>query len=255
MVPLSHWGLIMIRNVAIFTTSLLFVAGCAANNGFKTTQNYAPANFKVADVYVNMTDGVDNSKRIRKLMKNAGLNTAKVYNSTMRSVKAEYPLEIEVTDINYRDPKSTAVSGDRTYIRYTATLREESSGAVYRSLPVTYYYVATGALNTNEAKQMAEKNMIRISIKNAFAKLYGMESIPRSVQTHFNTADIFANPNAVQKPAVKPAQKAPQQIALAPTPQPVAATPAPEVIVAPDEAIIEPTSTDGGPTVLKCAVC
>lgn len=246
----------MIRITALYAASLLFVAGCASNNGFKTDQSFAPAKFQVSDVYVNMVDDVENSQRVRGLFRNAGKNTASVYNNSMRSVSSEYPLEIEVTDINYRSPNASAASGDRTYIRYTATLREEASGEVFRSLPVTYYHISTGVLATDEAKQNAEKNMIRLSIKNAFARLYGMENIPKSVQTHFNTNDIFADRNSVStKPLIKPAKKAPAPVvaAVAPT-QPAAEVVSEPVVVAPDEAITETVSEDGA-TVIKCVVC
>lgn len=264
----------MIKKTALYAASLLFIAGCAANNGFQTSQNFAPAQFQVTDVYVNMVDGLENSSRIRGLMRNAGKNTASVYNNTMRTVSAEYPLEIEVTNINYRAPNATASSGDRTYIRYTATLREEASGEVFRTLPVTYYHVAAEKLNTTEAKQNAEKNMIRLSIKNAFAKLYGMKEVPRTVQRHFNTKDIFTNANSVKsKPVIKPKKKAPVQVVASvvqqkpvvavvpksqPQPQPQSQSqpqnvPEP-VIVEPGEAITETTSENGA-TVIKCVVC
>ena len=243
----------MIRNTVLISSTLLFMASCASNNGFSTTQSFTPAKFEVSDVYVNMTDGIENSNRVRKFMKNAGLNTADKYNDTMISVRAAYPLEIEVNEINYRKPNASAASGDRTYIKYTATLREEASGEAFRTLPVTYYHVTTGALANDEAKRNAEKNMIRLSIKNVFAKLYGMENVPQDIQTHFNTNDIFAD---LDKPIAKPAIRKPAAPVIA---KPVVAaqvitTPEP-VIVAPDEAIIESTSTDGGPVVLKCVVC
>lgn len=247
----------MIRKIAFYTASLLFVAGCAANNGFQTTQSFAPAQFQVSEVYVNMVDGVENSSRVRSLMGNAGKNTAKVYNDVIGDTSQEYPLEIEVTDLNYRDPDASAASGDRTYIRYTATLREETSGEVFRSLPVTYYHVTAEKLNSSEAKQNAEKNMIRLSLKSAFARLYGMEDIPRSVQTHFSTRDIFTNADAVDtKPIIKPQKKqapAPLVASVIPVQPAVKVEPEP-VIVSPDEAITE-TSNEGGATVIKCAVC
>ena len=247
----------MIRKIALYTASLLFVAGCAANNGFQTTQTFVPAQFQVSDVYVNMADGVENSNRLRGLMRNAGKNTASVYNDAMGSVSAEYPLEIEVTDVNYRDPNASAASGDRTYIRYTATLREEASGEVFRSLPVTYYHVTAEKLDNSQAKQNAEKNMIRLSLKNAFARLYGMQEVPQSVQRHFATQDIFSQSDQRKtKPEIKPQKKAapapvvasvvPTQPAVQPTPEPV--------IAAPDEAITETTTQDGA-TVIKCVVC
>lgn len=246
----------MIRRTALYVASVLFVAGCASNNGFKTDQSFAPAKFQVSDVYVNMVDGVENSKRVGGLFKNAGKNTASVYNGTMSSVSAEYPMEIEVSEINYRSPTASAASGDRTYIRYTATLREEASGEVFRSLPVTYYHISTGTLATDEAKQNAEKNMIRISIKNAFARLYGMENIPKSVQTHFNTNDIFSDRNLVNtKPLIKPVKKAPAPVVAAViAQQPAAVVASDPDIVAPNEAITETTSEDGA-TVIKCVVC
>ncbi len=245
----------MIRNTVIFSAALFVMSSCASNNNFKTTQTFAPAKFQVADVYVNMAGGIENSNRVRKLMKNAGANTANVYNDTMQSARSIYPLEIEVTELNYRNPKASATSGDRTYIRYTATLREEASGAVYRALPVTYYHVSAGLLESSEAKQNAEKNMIRLSIKNAFARLYGLESVSQNVQTPFTTNDIFASPEAVSaKPVVTRAKPiVAKPITPAPTAAPVTTTP--EVIVAPDEAIIESTTTEDGVTVLKCAVC
>lgn len=247
----------MIRKIALYTASLLFVAGCAANNGFQTTQTFAPAQFQVSDVYVNMVDGVENSNRVRGLMRNAGKNTANVYNDTMGSVSAEYPLEIEVTDINYRDPNASAASGDRTYIRYTATLREEASGEVFRSLPVTYYHVTAEKLNNAEAKQNAEKNMIRLSLKNAFARLYGMQEVPQSVQRHFATQDIFSQSSGNKaKPVIKPQKKkapAPVVASVVPKQPVVEATPEP-VIVESGEAITE-TTTEGGATVIKCVVC
>lgn len=253
----------MIRKIALYTASLLFVAGCAANNGFQTTQTFTPAQFQVSDVYVNMADDLENSNRLRGLIRNAGKNTANVYNDAMGSVSAEYPLEIEVTDINYRDPNASAASGERTYIRYTATLREETSGEVFRSLPVTYYHVSAEKLNTSEAKQNAEKNMIRLSLKNAFARLYGMEEVPQSVQRHFATQDIFSQSyQSNTKPVIKPIKKpAPAPVvasvvskkpvvAVAPQPQN-----APEpVIVEPGEAVTE-TISENGATVIKCVVC
>ena len=243
----------MIRNMVLISSALLFMASCAKNNGFSTTQVFAPAKFEVSDVYVNMTDGIENSNRVRKLMKNAGINTADKYNETMTSAHVAYPLEIEVNEINYGKPDASASSGDRTYIKYTATLREEASGEAFRTLPVTYYHVTADALTSDEAKSNAEKNMIRLSIKNVFAKLYGMENVPEDIQTHFYTNDIFAE---LDESATKPATKKPVALLKA---KPVVAaqvttTPEP-VIVAPDEAIIESTSTDGGPVVLKCVVC
>jgi hypothetical protein len=247
----------MIRKIALYTASLLFVAGCAANNGFQTTQTFVPAQFQVSDVYVNMADGVENSNRLRGLMRNAGKNTASVYNDAMGSVSAEYPLEIEVTDVNYRDPNASAASGDRTYIRYTATLREEASGEVFRSLPVTYYHVTAEKLDNSQAKQNAEKNMIRLSLKNAFARLYGMQEVPQSVQRHFATQDIFSQSDQRKtKPEIKPQKKgapAPVVASVVPTQPAVQPTPEP-VIAAPDEAITETTTQDGA-TVIKCVVC
>ena len=247
----------MIRKIALYTASLLFVAGCAANNGFQTTQTFAPAQFQVSDVYVNMADGVENSNRLRGLMRNAGKNTASVYNDAMGSVSAEYPLEIEVTDVNYRDPNASAASGDRTYIRYTATLREEASGEVFRSLPVTYYHVTAEKLDNSQAKQNAEKNMIRLSLKNAFARLYGMQEVPQSVQRHFATQDIFSQSDQRKtKPEIKPQKKpAPTPVVASVVPTQPAVQPTLEpVIAAPDEAITETTTQDGA-TVIKCVVC
>ena len=247
----------MIRKIALYTASLLFVAGCAANNGFQTTQTFVPAQFQVSDVYVNMADGVENSNRLRGLMRNAGKNTASVYNDAMGSVSAEYPLEIEVTDVNYRDPNASAASGDRTYIRYTATLREEASGEVFRSLPVTYYHVTAEKLDNSQAKQNAEKNMIRLSLKNAFARLYGMQEVPQSVQRHFATQDIFSQSDQRKtKPEIKPQKKpAPTPVVASVVPTQPAVQPTPEpVIAAPDEAITETTTQDGA-TVIKCVVC
>lgn len=238
----------MIRNTAIFAASVLFLVGCATNKNFQTTQSFEPAKFQISDVYVNMQDGVENSKRIRELMKKAGTNTAEQYNDGIESTRAEYPLEIEVSEINYRKPNASIVSGDRTYIKYTATLRDEASGIAYRTLPVTYYHVVAGSLTSDDAKLNAEKNMIRLSIKNAFARLYGMENVPQNIETHFATNDIFADPN---KTVAKPIIRKPVTPVVS---APVATSPEP-VIVAPDEPVIESTSTDGGPVVIKCVVC
>lgn len=247
----------MILKIALYSASLLFVAGCAANSGFQTTQTFTPAQFQVNDVYVNMVDGVENSNRARGLMRNAGKNTARVYNDAIGSTTSQYPLEIEVMDINYRNPNASATSGERTYIKYTATLREEASGEVFRSLPVTYYHVSAEKLDNEQAKQNAEKNMIRLSIKNAFARLYGMKEVPQPVQRHFATQDIFSQSNGIQtKPVIKPQNKpAPAPVIASAVPTQPAVKPAPEpVIAAPAEAITETTTVDGA-TVIKCAVC
>lgn len=245
----------MIRNIAIFSSALLFVASCASNQGYQTTQTFAPAQFNVDDVFVNVVDGVENSKRIRTLMKNAGKNTARVYNQTMRTANASYPLEIEVNSINYRNPNSNAVSGDRTYIKYTATLRVAETGETYRTLPVTYYHISTGSLDSDAAKQDAEKNMIRLSIKNAFAGLYGMKTVPQSVTTYFNTSDVFSTREQTPKLVAPVSRPTPAPAVSQPsvTPAPVAS--APEVIIAPDEPITATTTTDDGLTVIECVVC
>lgn len=226
----------MIRNSFIFFVTLFALASCATNNGFQTTQTYEPARFTVSDVYVNMTDGIENSGRIRTFMKFASVNTAEVYNDAMASTNALFPIEIEVSEINFRKAQGSASSGDRTYIKYTAILREEETGEVFRALPVTYYHVSIGAITTAEAKLLAEKNMIGISIKSAFARLYGMEEVPQTVETHLSTNDIFADPDAiVEEPVVRQASPTPTN--------------------EPDVSVTEPVSTDGEPLVIKCAVC
>ncbi len=223
----------MIRNTLISTVLFLAVTSCAKNKDITNTQTYTPAQFEVSDVYVNMADGIENSNRIRAFMKNAGINTANVYNYTMVSADTGYPLEIEVNEVSYRNPDALAASDKGTYIKFTATLREEASGEVFRSLPVTYYHAWTGTLTSSEAKQDAEKNMIEISIKNAFSKLYGMENIPQNIQTHFDVNDIFADPNTV-----------------------VVRLDAEEVAeISTSEATVANTSAGNKPTVIKCAVC
>jgi len=236
----------MIRNTIFFNALLLFVAGCATHNGFKTTQSFGPANFLVSDVYINMVDGLENSKRIRGLMINASNNTADIYNATVNSEVSEYPLEIEVTNINYQTSKSSVSNDDRTYIRYIATLREEETGEVYRELPVTYYHVGAGALGTPEDKEKAEKNMISISLKNTFARLYGKEEIPQTVEAHFSSQDIFADPNKIlELPVASPSEQISSK----------SKSPVSESISSTDVPVIESTSTDGEPIVIKCVVC
>ncbi len=226
----------MIRNSFIFFATLFALASCATNNGFQTTQTFEPASFKVSDVYVNMSDGVENSARIGKTMKYAGVNTAEIYNDAMASANAVFPLEIEVNEINFRKTQAVANSGDRTFLKYTAILLEEETGEVFRTLPVSYYHVSAGPITSAEAKKLAEKNMISNSIRSAFARLYGMEEVPQTVQTHFSTNDIFADPDAIiEEPVIK---RVP-----------------PAKIVKPSIPVAEPVSTDGEPLVIKCVVC
>ncbi len=249
----------MIRNISIFAVALTLVASCASKSSLDTGKSFAPANFVISDVFVNMSDGIENSRQIRSLMRNASRNTVKLYNKNMASANENYPLEIEVREVNYRDPKATASSGDRTYIKYTMTLREEASGEVFRSLPVTYFHVSTGALTTAQAKQNADKNMIRLSMKNSFARLYGMKNVPQNVQSFFNTKDVFAKDlktpaRPTQRSAPKPVKKevplVETPVASAPSPQP-----APKVVNVPEAPVIQASSNNGEPDVIKCVVC
>ena len=256
MIFLGHRGLNMIRNIPIFILALMIFTSCATSNNFQTTQSFAPAKFEINDVFVNMTDGIENSNRIKSLMRRASRNTAKIYNNSLGSTQTAYPLEIDVKAVNYRNPNTSASAENRTFIRYVAILREEASGEVFRELPVTYFHVTTSALNTDVAKQNAEKNMIRVSLKNAFARLYGMQTVPHSVQTHFSSHDIFSDGSVVKLKPVVPAQPV-----VTPAPKlvvaqtPAISTPSPQVVIAPDQPIIETTTVDGEPTVIKCIVC
>lgn len=241
----------MILKTVAFTLPLIFFAACATKSNLQTTQSFESASFEVNDVFVNMSDGIENSSGTRYLMRSAAKNTAKLFNAEMHNFDASYPLEIEVTDVNFRMPNASIASGERTYIEYTATLREEATGEAYRALPVTYYYVAAGNLSTDAAKQNATKNMIRLSIKNTFAQLYGMQEVPQNIQTHFNTQNIFSDQG-------EPAKKAPKSIevpvASLPTPTPTSAQ-APEVIVSDASIVQTSTVSSSEPVVIKCVVC
>jgi len=245
----------MIRNFALSSLILLVIAGCASNRGFTTTESFSPARFNVDEVYVNVADGVENGNRIRALMKRAGENTAQVYNAATRDEAVSYPLELEVNAVNYRNPYAGISSGERTYIRYIATLRVAETGETYRSLPVTYYHVSERRLDTDEAKQNAERNMIRLSIKSAFARLYGMEEVPQSVQTYFTANDIFSDELATLE--LEPPAAAPRpRVTVSPvSPATVPATRQPQIIIAPEEPITATTTTEDGVTVIECVVC
>ena len=254
----------MIRTVLIFSIAIFLVASCATDKNFKTEQSFTPAEFIISDVFVNITDGVENGQRIRKLMRNAGKNTSQLFNQGISKDSTSYPLEIEVTEINYRNPSSSAASGDRTYIRYSATLRDEESGLVFRNLPITYYHVSASKVLTDEAKQNAEKNMIRNSIKTAFTRLYGMQAVPNNVQTYFNTKDVFSGKELSTKKIV-PASVEPKPIApTVQTPAPAqpqvveikpVAEPEPIVISAPQVTVVDSASATGEPKVITCVVC
>jgi len=248
-------GLAMIRNIAVFSLMVLVIAGCASNKGFTTTQSFSPARFNVDEVYVNIANGVENADRIRTLMTQAGENTAQVYNHTMPRAAIGYPLEFEVNEINYSSREAGIAASDRTFIRYVATLRVAETGETYRSLPVTYYHVAGNKVDTDEAKQNAERNMISLSIKSAFARLYGMEQVPQTIQTYFTTNDIFADEPATLEPDMPlnaPQSRVPVST---PSPEPQSVEQQPEIILAPDEPITATTTTEDGVTVIECVVC
>jgi hypothetical protein len=244
----------MIRTVLITTALLVSVASCANKSEIDSGKSFAPASFNISDVFVNMVDGIESSQSVRSLMRNASRNTAKLYNKGMSSSGGTYPLEIEVTDLNYRDPGSSAASGDRTYIKYTMTLREQASGLVFRDLPVTYYHVSAGALHNDEAKRNAAKNMIRLSLKGAFARIYGMPGVPSHVRSHFNTRDIFTNePNSIKKPKPKVGPK-PVETPVAQA-QPQVKASASRVNSAQQAQVIQASSTGDDALVIKCVVC
>ena len=226
----------MIRNPFLVLMMSFALVSCATKTGFQTTQTYEVASFQVSDVYVNMIDGIENSDRVRKSMMIAGVRTADIYNEAMASGNAFYPLEIEVNEVNFRKPKAPVNAEEQTFIKYTAILREAETGEVYRTMPVTYFHASTSAITTPEAKRLAENDMIRISIKNAFARLYGLEEVPHAVQTYFSTNDILADPEViVEEPVASPVQSAPAPVA--------------------DPVIVQSDTTGDEPLVIKCVVC
>ena len=226
----------MIRNPFLVLMMSFALVSCATKAGFQTTQTYEAASFQVSDVYVNMINGIENSERVRRSMLIAGVNTADIYNEAMASGNSNYPLEIEVNEVNFRKPKAPVNAEEQTFIKYTAILREAETGEVFRTMPVTYYHASTSAITTPEAKRLAENDMIRISMKNAFARLYGLEEVPHTVQTYFSTNDILADPDAIaDEPVARSVQSSPTPVA--------------------DPVIVESDTSGDEPLVIKCVVC
>ncbi|MGI9351932.1 MAG: hypothetical protein ACR2O3_10250 [Rhizobiaceae bacterium] len=212
----------MIRWFFVTFSCLLLVTACATGKAVKTTTVYAPSEFQITDINVDVPVEISNRAELRRLMTYASTNLALQYNEIASLVSPEYVMEISLQ--SYKpSPRSEAV------MRYRVILRNPDDGIEYRALPVAY-----GALDGGITEQNTEKRLIGGSLPEAFYRLYGLSDTPPVIEANLSEEGLFADPASQESTGA------------------VNYYPSDIVSVPPTPAGVD---TGGGPKVISCAVC
>lgn len=153
--------------------------------------DHASGTYRISEVTVTVDEELENSAHLQNLMHRAVKSSVHAFNKATYG-KQSVPLKIHLSNINFRDPDAALVSDQATFIEYTAMLGNGENETYQIILPISQTYVAPTRIFNADVKEDITRNMIRTSLKKNLGKLYGLESLPESVQTHFNTRNIFA---------------------------------------------------------------
>ncbi len=236
-------GLEMIRKTAFALLIGAALSACASGKVEKQQVVFAPAQFILTDITVDVEASPRPDRSFIRLTRSAAENLRQAYNKEMRDSVGSYTLELSLQNLTIAKDQGTFDPITNNSISMIATVRHPESGIAMRQYPVKYQLVRE---NKNETK---EEQLLRGALPAAFNGVYGMPATPVSIQPVIKSNQIFdgldAEPVAIE-PVVQPVSQ--------PAPQPVE-TPnaAPQAEPAPD--VSTTTTNSGEPTVIGCAIC
>ena len=109
--------------------------------------------FHVVDVAVIMPDQSEKSQLLRytdgfqAMMKNTISHHAAEYNATRPNANKAYALNVDITDVHFKNALVSLLVGDANRISGEASLVDTSTGATVHTMPVLYVDAGSAALN------------------------------------------------------------------------------------------------------------
>ncbi|MEM9277118.1 MAG: hypothetical protein AAGA76_00940 [Pseudomonadota bacterium] len=208
----------MIRGFFITFACLFVLVACATGKAVKFAKVYAPAEFQITDISVDVPADTINQLELRELFRNSATNLALAYNDAMPLVAPAYVMEVSVQSYKAQ-PASEAG------LRYRVIVRNQVDGTEFRALPAAF---SNAGGEIPQARM--EEGLIGQSLPEVFYRLYGLSDTPASVKAEVSGETLFTNPSENES-VVPAAYSSPVAVS---TPQP---------------------ASGGEPTVISCDVC
>ena len=225
----------MIRKSTVLIIVAAVLSACASGKVNKRQQGFAPANFVITDVTVDIEADPRPNSSFVQLTRSAAENLRQAYNREITSTSNSYTVEFSVQDVKVTQQGGLFEPITSNSVSLIATLRHPDNGIALREMPVTYQLVQESETETKE------EQLLRGALPRAFNGLYGIESTPQAVQSVVNSNQIFDGLNPAPSVFGQSSGGVSQPVYL------------PRNTQAPEAS--QSSSNAGEPTVIECAIC
>ncbi|MDJ0613577.1 MAG: hypothetical protein QNJ29_07845 [Rhizobiaceae bacterium] len=226
----------MIRKLVAVLLIGTGVSACASGKVETGQTVYAPAQFIITDVTVDVEAQPRPDRSFVRLTRSAAENLRQAYNKEMVRSVGSYTLEFSVQELAVSDANSSLAPITNNSVSLIATVRHPESGIAMRQFPVKYQLV-------REIKdETREEQLLRGALPAAFNGVYGMVATPQSIQPIVKSNQIFDGLDA-------------EPVSVASAPRPVSPPPVPVKQNEPVQDVSTTAQGSGEPAVIECAIC